>query len=226
MAGTRRLAGVTYITVSGVQYPIADDCTWQPGNLKRETMTGLSGTVGYNETFVPAMIKVKIYDSPDMAVSDWFNFTDELVVVTAANGKFVTGSGMWVTEALSVSGKEGSFEVTFEGVPGSGQVTMSDTNEELQTELEVHFDPALVYNGDSYDSVTVREPTAKQVQLAEAALKQSVNVATMREYQILLVSLVAGIKRGHAEQMPISKLNQLSAFVQGFIDGPLARPAA
>ena len=116
MAATRRLAGVTYATISGSQFPIADDCTWQPGNLKRESMTGLSGTVGYNETFVPAKIMIKIYDTPDFSVSDFFNFTDELVVITAANGKSITGSGMWVTEALSVSGKEGSFEVTFEGV--------------------------------------------------------------------------------------------------------------
>ena len=100
---------------------------------------------------------------------------------------------------------------------------MSDENqtEDMPTELELSFDPALVFNGDSYDSITVREPTAKQVQTAEACLKQAVNVATMRDYQITLVALVAGIKKGHVDQMPIRKLNEASAFIQAFVDGPL-----
>jgi hypothetical protein len=101
--------------IDGAAYNVADEVTWTPGAPVRESLKGLSGIPGYSEVPNPGKITAKIFDAFDLSINTLAALTDSTVQVLAANGKNVTGSGMWVTEALAVSGKEGSFEITFEG---------------------------------------------------------------------------------------------------------------
>ncbi len=116
MAASQRIAGVTSCTIDGATYNIGDACTWTPCNVDRETAKGLSGVAGYIENIREGQIKVTLFDSPDLSVSEIMSdWTSVSVQIVAANGKVINGSNMWATEAMSVSAKEGTFEVVLEG---------------------------------------------------------------------------------------------------------------
>ena len=114
---TKRLAGVTTLTIDGTAYNVAE-CAYRTGNVKRETISSLnSGAAGYKESLAPGMIKVTILDSAGFAMSLFNGLTNSTVVVGAANGKTISGTGMWTTEAVEVNAAEGRAEITFEGPP-------------------------------------------------------------------------------------------------------------
>lgn len=112
---SRRLAGVTSFAIDGTAYQLVGDVMWKPAIRKRETLVGLDGIHGYSETFEAAHISATLRDSAAISMADFNAMTDVTVVVVAANGKTISGSGLWVTEAQEVKGAEGTFEVRFEG---------------------------------------------------------------------------------------------------------------
>lgn len=114
---TKRLAGVTKLTIDGTAYNVTE-CTYRTGSVKRETISSLnSAAAGYKETLTPGMIKVTILDSAGFAMTLFNGLTSSTVVVEAANGKAISGAGMWSTEPQEVNAAEGRAEVTFEGPP-------------------------------------------------------------------------------------------------------------
>lgn len=91
---------------------------------------------------------------------------------------------------------------------------------EIPDEMTIDF-PEIVIDSNRVDRIVLREPTGQQVQKAETELKGGVNVASMRMYQISLVSQCSGVPRQVIERLPISKLNEASRYAQSFIDaGP------
>ena len=119
---TRRLAGVTALYINGVSYKVADNASWMPQSRKRESMVGLSGWAGYSETFIAGMISATIYDAQELSVTEMNEtWTNVQVTIEAANGKIITGTAMVLVESQTVSGKEGTFEVKFEGATVSDQ---------------------------------------------------------------------------------------------------------
>ena len=119
MSGTtstaNRLAGVASVTIDGTSYMLVGEPTWQPGSTKNETLVGLDGVHGYAQTFTPPFMSCTLRDSGALTVADFYAMTNSTVQFQLANGKMVSGSGMWITEAVSVKSAEGTFEVKFEG---------------------------------------------------------------------------------------------------------------
>jgi hypothetical protein len=101
-------------------------------------------------------------------------------------------------------------------------MTSANGNEmdgELLPELVIDVDPPVILKNGTYNELRLREPKAGEVRQAEFHLRASVNVESMRRYQIALIARVSGWPEPAVEGVPISKLNEASAFLQGFIEG-------
>lgn len=94
---------------------------------------------------------------------------------------------------------------------------MSDSSE-LPPTLDIALDPPLEVKGGRYDVLRLREPKTIEVRQAESHMRTSVNVETMRRYQIALVAKVADVPEPVVELMPISVLNRAVAYLMGFIE--------
>jgi len=91
--------------------------------------------------------------------------------------------------------------------------------EELPAELIIKLDPAIELKGAKYDELKLREPRASEVRQAEGHLRSSVNVESMRRYQLALISAVTGWNLAVVECLPISKVREASDYLQRFIEG-------
>ncbi|AOX16921.1 hypothetical protein AA0488_0689 [Kozakia baliensis NRIC 0488] len=110
-----RRAGVTAGFINGVAYDITE-ARYSPSRVVRETLKGLNGIHGYSELPQQGRITMTIRDAAGMTVADFNDMSSVSVQLQLANGKAVSGDGMWVTEAIEVSAAEATFEVSLEGV--------------------------------------------------------------------------------------------------------------
>ena len=116
MSGTslQRLAGVTQVLIDGVAFPVTE-ASWSPSTVTRETLRGLDSVHGYSEVPMYGEIKVTLRDQGSYGVASFNAKSSSDVQLQLANGKSIGGSGMWVTEAITVSAAEATYEVTFQG---------------------------------------------------------------------------------------------------------------
>jgi hypothetical protein len=110
-----RRGGVFALNVDGTDYDVVDGVTYILSKFKRESMVGISGPQGYKATPIVGQIKAKLRDSSGFLASLFADLTNSSVIGHAANGKTVSGTGMWTVETIEVDPIEGTFEVTFEG---------------------------------------------------------------------------------------------------------------
>lgn len=118
------LAGTASVTIDGTTYMLEGDMKYMPSTVKRESLVGMDGLHGFKETPVPGSISMSLRDSGGLTVGDFNRMTNQTVVVTLANGKLVTGKGMYTVETQEVDAGDAKFEVKFEGpsvieTPGS-----------------------------------------------------------------------------------------------------------
>lgn len=111
----RRLAGVASVAIDGTAYDLVGDLTWSPSTRKRTTLTGMDRVHGYAEQVVAGYIAMKLRDNGARAAQTFQGMVNVTVVVNLANGKQVSGSGMWNVEAVEVEAMEATFAVRFEG---------------------------------------------------------------------------------------------------------------
>jgi hypothetical protein len=112
---SNRLAGTAQIYVDGQSYMLAADLTYSPSRVKRDTLVGQDAVHGFSEMPSAPFIAGTFRDAASLTVADFNAMTDVTVVCTLANGKTVTGVGMWTTDVQEVKTQEGTFEVRFEG---------------------------------------------------------------------------------------------------------------
>jgi hypothetical protein len=111
----QRLAGVANVYVNGASYMLAGDLAYSPSKVKRESLVGQDSVHGFSEMPVAGYISGTFRDAASLTVADFNGMSNVTVVCTLANGKTVTGVGMWVVEVQEVKTQEGTFEVRFEG---------------------------------------------------------------------------------------------------------------
>jgi hypothetical protein len=109
------LAGTAAITSNGRNFRLAASAKYSVNTVKRETLTGMDGVHGFKETPVPGWISATLRDAGDLTVADFEAMVDETVVLELANGKTVTGNGVWTVDAQEVDAAEGTFDVKWEG---------------------------------------------------------------------------------------------------------------
>ncbi len=103
------------MTINGDAWDVVSDLVWQPTMVQRETLKGQTAVEGYSEMPMQGMIGAKLRDRPDASVQALNGLTNATIVVTQANGKTISGAGMWNTELGEVNTQEGSFSIKFEG---------------------------------------------------------------------------------------------------------------
>ena len=115
MATSKRLGGVVSFTVDGESWDVVGDCEYQPDGGTRETAKGQSRVEGYTENPNQGMISATLRDRGDAAVQDLGAKDNATVIVVAANGKTVSGYGMWrVGEPPAVKTSDGTFPIKFD----------------------------------------------------------------------------------------------------------------
>lgn len=112
---SKRLAGIAYLTVDAVQYMLAGDLAYSVSSVSRETLVGQDSVHGFSEKPHAGFISGTLRDSGSLSVASFNAMRNVSITCELANGKFVTGSGMWCVEAQEVKTMEGTFEVKFEG---------------------------------------------------------------------------------------------------------------
>lgn len=116
MADTsRRLAGLAYVSIDGVSYPVVSDPNWRVASVTRETMVSMGAVDGYKETVLPGFLEFTLRDTASTNVRGFQDFTSVSVTLRTASGKQITGTGLWTTEASEVNSAEATFKVRFEG---------------------------------------------------------------------------------------------------------------
>lgn len=83
--------------------------------------------------------------------------------------------------------------------------------------LDIVLSPPVKSAGTTYDTLSLEEPTTGAVRQAERAFNGQDSASASRNYQITLVSRVAGIPYAAAGALPISVCNRAAAFCRGFI---------
>ena len=117
MSGTtsRRLAGIVACTIDGEAWDVAGDAEYMPTGTTRETLKGQSRVEGYSEMPNQGMIAFTLRDRGDEAVAFLGAKNFATVILVNANGKTVSGYGMWrVGEPPSVKTADGTFSIKFE----------------------------------------------------------------------------------------------------------------
>jgi hypothetical protein len=116
---TQRIAGVAYISVDGTTHLLSGDLSYSPGDVKRESLAGQDQVHGYSEMPRAPFISGTFRDAGGLTVKDFNAMTKVTISLELANGKMVTGKGMWTTDAQEVKTAEATFEVHWEGMNGS-----------------------------------------------------------------------------------------------------------
>jgi len=122
MAASNRLAGTASVTVSGKNYMLVGELSYDPTTVKRESLVGQDAVHGFKETPKTGKISGTFRDSGDLTVADINGMVNETVVASLANGKTIIGRNMWTAESQEVKTAEGTFEVVWEG-PSVTEVT-------------------------------------------------------------------------------------------------------
>lgn len=112
---SRRLAGVAYLFIDGVSYPVVSDVTYSVASVSRTTLNGMDDVHGYGEAVRAGFIAATLRDEAGTSLKGFQDMTNVSVSLETASGKRVEGYGMWTTEAAEASLAEATFAVRFEG---------------------------------------------------------------------------------------------------------------
>lgn len=112
---SRRLAGLAWMWIDGVEYSVVGQPQWGVSNVTRTTLKSMRGVDGYSEEVKPGFIAATLRDDGTFRVGDFQDMTHVSVTLQLANGKRISGTGLWTADAQEVDSTEATFAVRFEG---------------------------------------------------------------------------------------------------------------
>lgn len=97
---------------------------------------------------------------------------------------------------------------------------MSDTSTkaELLPEMVIELNDPIEWSGKSHTEVVLREPKAKEIKAALAALGSGNTPDAMVVYNTTLISGVSGLPRQVIEGMSIRQFNQAARYLERFLE--------
>lgn len=113
---SRRIGGVLFLKVNGVQYQAKGNFTYNLGINKKEGVAGIDGVHGYKETPVVPFIEGAMTDYSDLDLAAFQKAYDAQVTLEVANGKTITLGQAWYAGEGNVTTEEGEIAVRFEGM--------------------------------------------------------------------------------------------------------------
>lgn len=102
----------------------------------------------------------------------------------------------------------------------------STNHEPLLPEMELVLAEPIEFAGKVHTSVVLREPKAREVQQALAALSNATTPDSMIRYNTVLMSAVSGLQRQVIEQLPLRQFNAGAAYLNRLSDSGPATGAA
>lgn len=100
-------------------------------------------------------------------------------------------------------------------------LALAGAGDDVPRILVIDLDPPIEWNGKTYETMRIEEPTGRMVLKAESELQGGANFLTLRNYQFSLVSNASGIPRQAIEMMRISDITKASDFLASFMPGGL-----
>ncbi|CAK2384557.1 MULTISPECIES: phage tail tube protein [Vibrio] len=96
--------------------PIKEGAEYGLGNMKRETIMGDDGPLGFSEQFSDApFIKCTIIHAQDTDEKAIADFVGEDITLETNTNRAYTLKGAWTVDPLTVAIKDGQLEVLFNG---------------------------------------------------------------------------------------------------------------
>lgn len=111
----QRVAGIVAVSIDGVSYAVKGSCKYRCNVVTRSTVEAQSGIPGYKEMPKAGRIAMTLMDAGDLSVALVAGITNSTVTAQLANGKGVSGAGMWFVDDAEADSEEGTFEAAFEG---------------------------------------------------------------------------------------------------------------
>ena len=85
----------------------------------------------------------------------------------------------------------------------------------MEDQKTIVFKNPIVVDAGTFEQITLREPTAGELERATKGNREGVTVT------IDLIAMVAGVPRLVAEKLPARKFSEAARFIEGFTeDGP------
>lgn len=115
---SQRRAGICFLKVDGVQYPVKGDIKYGLGKPTREAIPSSSGIDGYKETVTVPFIEGEFIDRAELNLDELSNITDSTVVLELANEKVIALRNAWITnpDGLGAGTEEANVAFRFEGL--------------------------------------------------------------------------------------------------------------
>ena len=111
---SKRIAGVTFLTVDGRQYTLGGSFTVSPSTIMREGKVGLSGVAGYKEAPRIPFLECELHTTDGLSVEELDGITDATAKVELANGKIYVFTDCWSLADSSVDAAEGTVGLKIE----------------------------------------------------------------------------------------------------------------
>lgn len=110
-----RVAGIAFIKVNGVQFPLRGNFTVTPTNVERTGIAGQDGFHGYSEMPRVPSIEGDITTLPEVSIEVLQGMTNETVTAELANGKTYVLREAFTAGVREINTAEGSVRVRWEG---------------------------------------------------------------------------------------------------------------
>jgi hypothetical protein len=91
------------------------------------------------------------------------------------------------------------------------------TDDPFPPTLVLNLDKPITFQGGTYNSIELQEPTAGHRRTAAEQLRNGNNAATATLWEIHFVALVSGKPVAVIEQIPLSVLNRAMEYIEHFL---------
>jgi hypothetical protein len=109
-----RRGGIYSLQISGVQYDVKGNATYNLGRPVREAIIGADRVHGYKETPQAAFVELELTDRADLDLNALVTMTNVSVTLQLANGKVVALNNAWYAGDGTGNTEEGNIAARFE----------------------------------------------------------------------------------------------------------------
>lgn len=113
---SRRVAGIIFIKVDGIQYDAKGAFTYNLGSPQREAVVGSDAVHGFTETPQVPFIEGEITDRAELDLKVLTTIEDATVTLELANGKVIALREAWYAGDGNVATDQANITARFEGI--------------------------------------------------------------------------------------------------------------